>query len=221
MTFWDRFRSGYDNPLRQGGGAPNGYSTAYGGVAPMEQYGLPGFKQFQSNTQQFADERGGGPFRGQQEALAGILMRQAQGQDSLSAEQLRQQTGRLQAMQASMAAGARPSNAAMASRLAMQNAGEIGGNMAGNAAMAGIAERQAAANSLGGVLQGARGQDIDAYIGSMGLGLQAAQSQQQGMIGREQIRANRYGTAMQSPTKRDALYGVLQGLTGYMSGAGG
>lgn len=98
-------------------------------------------------------------FRGDQAQLADVLRRQMMGQDSLSAAQLRQSTDRNLAQQQAMAASARPGGGAMAARMAMQNAGRINQGLAGQQAMAGIAERQAAAQGLGGVLQGARGLD--------------------------------------------------------------
>lgn len=224
MSSWtDYIRSPLGGTMRRtargAGGAPTGYSTAYEGTAPPDSaaYNIPGYDQRAGSYQQFADERGGGPFRGQQEALANLLMRQAQGQDSLSAEQLRQGLGQLQAQQMSTMAGARPSNAALASRTASQNMGNVGAQMAGNQAMAGIAERNAASQALGGVLGQARGQDIGAYLGANQLSAQEAQNQQQAQFGREQIRANRYGTAMQSPSVGEVTLGALQGFGGLLA----
>lgn len=201
-----------NSPLRQSGGTPSGYNDQYGGVAPQSAYDMPGYQQRAGELSGFAKDRGGGPFRGQQEELSNMLMAQARGEQSYSAEQLRQNAGRMQSMQQSMAAGARPSQSAMANRMAMQGASRIGTDMIGQQALAGIAERNAAAQSLGGVLQGARGQDIDAYLGAQGLGLQNAAGQQAGQLGREQIRANRYDTAMGSPSNKEALIGALTGV---------
>jgi hypothetical protein len=95
-------------------------------------------------------------------ALRDQLRRYASGEDSLSAEQLRQGLQQQQSMQQSMAASARPANAAMAARTAAIQAGRNSSGMAGNAAMAGIAERQAATQSLGNMIIGERGNELNA-----------------------------------------------------------
>lgn len=140
----------------------------------------------------FANTRGGSPYRDQQTALANVLMGQATGQNSFAREQLRQDMGRAQSAQQSMAAGARPNQSAMAARLAMQNMGNIQSGMAGQSALAGIAERNAAANALGAVLQGARGQDNESYLGSMDLANQNAHNALVGSMGFQQNETERY-----------------------------
>ncbi len=92
----------------------------------------------------------------------------ASGQNSLAAEQLRQGLGQQQAAQQSMAASASPQNAAMAARTAMNNMNRNAYGMAGNAAMAGIAERNAATQALAQMNLGQRGQDIEVGLGSRG-----------------------------------------------------
>ncbi len=92
----------------------------------------------------------------------------ASGQNSIAAEQLRQGLGSQQAAQQSMAASASPQNAAMAARTAMNNMNRNAYGMAGNAAMAGIAERNAATQALAQMNLGQRGQDIDVGLGSRG-----------------------------------------------------
>lgn len=99
-------------------------------------------------------------------ALREALRRRAAGQDSLSAEQLRQGLGQQLAMQQSMAAGASPANQAMAARTAMMGANRAATGMAGNAALAGIQERSAAEKALQDMILGQRQQDIQASLGS-------------------------------------------------------
>lgn len=90
----------------------------------------------------------------------------ASGQNSVSAEQLRQGLGQNLAAQRSYAAGASPQNAAMAARTGAMNMGRLGYGMAGQQAIAGLAERNQAQNNLTGAIQGARGQDLQAALGS-------------------------------------------------------
>lgn len=104
----------------------------------------------------------GGDINGQMDALK----RLASGQDSYSAEQLRQGLQQNVAAQQSMAAGANPSNAAMAARNAMNNTARLGYGMSGQQALAGIQERQAAQQALANLTLGARGQDLQAATGS-------------------------------------------------------
>jgi hypothetical protein len=97
-------------------------------------------------------------------ALRGQLRDQASGKLSMSKEQLRQGLQQNLSAQSAMAAGARPGSAPMAARTAMMNAGRMGAGMSGQAAMAGIAERQAAQSSLGGMIMNQRDQDLRAAL---------------------------------------------------------
>ena len=99
-------------------------------------------------------------FRAGQERLVEQLQRRASGEDSLSEQQLRAGAGTALAQQQALAASARPGQQGAAARTAAQQAGRITGGLAGQAALAGIQERTAAQQALGGVLAGARGQDI-------------------------------------------------------------
>lgn len=90
----------------------------------------------------------------------------ARGRESVSAMQLQQALGQNQAQQQSMAAGARPGNAAMAARGAAMNAGRQGAGLAGQQAMAGIQERQAAQNALNEMLLKQRQQELQGALGS-------------------------------------------------------
>lgn len=78
----------------------------------------------------------------------GALGAVANGQNSVSAEQLRQGLQQSQAQQMSMAAGAAPQNQAMAARTAMMNAGNAASGMMGQQAVAGLQERQGALNTM-------------------------------------------------------------------------
>jgi len=95
-----------------------------------------------------------------------MMRDRAMGKDSLSAEQLRQglqqQQAQFQSMAAGGPAGAQPMNA----RTAMLASGRASSAMAGNAAMAGIAERQAALDAWQQAILGARGQDAQVALGS-------------------------------------------------------
>jgi hypothetical protein len=94
------------------------------------------------------------------------LQRQARGENSVSAEQLRQGLGQMLGQQRSMAASASPQNAAMAARTASIQSGRIGSGMAGQQALAGLAERNQAQQQYGQLLQGLRGQELQASLGS-------------------------------------------------------
>ncbi len=125
-------------------------------------------------------ERGYAALGAEAGALRQQLGRYASGQDSLSAEQLRQSLQQNQAAQQSFAAGARPGMQAMAARTAAMQMGRNATGMAGNQAMAGIAERQAATQSLGNMIGQLRGQDLQAALNSRttsmgGYGQQAGQ----------------------------------------------
>src|SRR5689334_5654655 len=94
------------------------------------------------------------------------LQGQAQGQNSVSAEQLRQGLQQLYGQQRSMAAGASPRNAAMAARTASIQSARLGQGMAGQQALAGLQERQQAVAAYANLRQGLRGQDLNATLGS-------------------------------------------------------
>lgn len=102
-----------------------------------------------------------------------FLMDLASGKHSVSAEQLRQGMQQNIAGQQSMAAGARPANAAMAARTAMMNSGRIGSGLAGQTALAGLMERQQAQQALAQLNLGQRGQDLQAALGSRGNAINA------------------------------------------------
>lgn len=189
---------------------------------------------FNASTARDSDQRGA------QLQAAEFFNQQMRGQNSLSAEQLRQgQMGNVAAQQA-LAASARPGQGAMATRQAMGNAARLGYGMSGQAAMAGIAERSAAAQNYAGQLQGIRGQDLQlnqfnagqfqganmanqqAQLGMYGLNdaqqrglyglqLQQAGMQQAGGIAYEGDRTDRFAAAAGQPTPAARYLGAAQG----------
>ena len=101
----------------------------------------------------------------------------ANGQNSVSALQLRQSLQQNQAAQQSMAASAAPQNAAMAARTAAIQSGVLGAGLAGQQAVAGLQERNQAQQQLGSLLLGQRGQDLSASNQANGQVLQAGPGQ--------------------------------------------
>lgn len=93
---------------------------------------------------------------------ADYLRRVSRGEESLSAQQLKDSLARVNAQQASMAASAAPQNQAMAALNASRNAMQASSGLAGQQAMAGIAERAAAHDALGRMLLQQRGQEQNA-----------------------------------------------------------
>lgn len=89
----------------------------------------------------------------------------ASGKVSVSAEQLRQALGQNMSAQRSMAASASPQNAQMAALMASRNAMSAGAGLAGQQALAGIQERQAAQQALAQLLLQQRQQELQAALG--------------------------------------------------------
>lgn len=109
--------------------------------------------QSQQRYEQYGQQAGG--------ALAG-LQAQANGQNSVSALQLRQGLQQNLAAQRAQAASAAPQNAAMAARTAAIQSSRLGAGLAGQQAVAGLQERNQAQQNYGQLLQGLRGQDLNA-----------------------------------------------------------
>jgi hypothetical protein len=97
----------------------------------------------------------------------------ANGQNSVSALQLKQAQQQNLASQRSMAAGAAPGNAAMAARGAAMNMGRIGYGLAGQQAVAGLQERNQAQQAYANMLGQARGQDMQGALGGLGTAVSA------------------------------------------------
>lgn len=119
------------------------------------------------------------------------LQRIARGEESVSAMQLGQSLQKNQAAQQSMAAGARPGNAAMAARTAAMTAGRQGAGLAGQQAVAGLQERQQAQMALQQALLQQRQQELTATntgrsqaMGGWGTALGGREA---GVSGREQL----------------------------------
>ena len=126
---------------------------------------------------------------------------QMEGKNSLSRLQLQQANDAALAQQRSMAASAAPGNQALAQLSAMQNQGRLSQGLAQQQAMAGIAERDAAARGA----------------------LANAAQQQQGGIAYEGNRTARAGAALGTPTQGENLLGAaIGGAKAYaMMGHGG
>lgn len=120
------------------------------------------------------------------EALAG-LRATAMGQNSVSAEQLRQGLAQNLANQQSMAAGASPNNAAMAARTAAIQSGRLGAGLAGQQAVAGLQERNQAQQQYAALLEALRQQELQAALQArqnalMGYGAQNAGTPEKSFI---------------------------------------
>lgn len=116
----------------------------------------------------FADqsERGYAQYGAQGQGALDQLQAQANGQNSVSALQLRQGLQQNLAAQRAQAASASPQNAAMAARTAAMQSSRLGAGLAGQQAVAGLQERNQAQQQYGAMLQGLRGQDLNAALSS-------------------------------------------------------
>src|SRR3990167_2176388 len=148
------------NPFGDDGWLSKGLNNIFAGRHDENPYkieggpGTRGTRLESGRASRFANqgEQGFGQLGQESEAVRRRLGRVARGKDSISAEQLRQGLQQNVAGQQAMAAGARGGNSGMASRNAMRNAASMGSGMAGQQALAGIAERQAADQSLGNMI---------------------------------------------------------------------
>jgi hypothetical protein len=209
---------GVDPSGRLGAAADQGQRFAGTGAANYAQSG-------RDLTRQRRDMRG---LSDQYGGLAQQYGRIASGQDSISAEQLRQGLQMNQAAQMSAAAGAAPQNQVMAARNAAIQMGRQGMGLAGQQAMAGLQERRDALGGQlgamggqsqlqsaiqGGLLTG-RGQDVQ-------FGLGGQQNAIQGYGNIEQNRTQRYGQVAGAPTPGEQVLGALQGIAGTAAQYGG
>lgn len=94
------------------------------------------------------------------------LRRRSAGENSVTAEQLRQGLAQNVAAQRSMAAGAPPSMQAMAARTAMMNTNRLGSAMAGQSAIARLQEQQAAEKALADAIAQQRALEANVALGS-------------------------------------------------------
>jgi hypothetical protein len=169
------------NPYRDALGGDNGIGARAGGLAGYagQQYGLNNYAL--GNTENY-------------------LKGQMQGQNSVSAEQLRQGLQQQLAQQQSMAASANPNDSAMAARNAAMNMGQASQALAGQQATAGLQERNAAAQQLGQLQLGQLGTNAQTALG----GFNAA--------------TGAYGAALSNPQK--TVGGFVGGLLGGAAGGG-
>lgn len=217
----------------------NGLDRRKNSTAPevnADNFQLPGFGSRGRSLLQQADYAAGrgapsigeSAFRGNQQGLVNLLQQQAMGQGpSAAGLQLKDALGRnVSAQQALLATGGGPA----AARSASQQAGALGGSLAGQAAQARVQEQLGAQGLLSQTLQGARGQDLqrtmaqsDAELRSRGLNdqqiarlrqmeLDNARLQQAGTMGLEQIYTQRRGQDLGVPTSTEQAIGGLSGL---------
>lgn len=161
---------------RKPGGGGNGFKTPFGTVhMPNDLTESESQKRQREQllnqggaASNFANtgEQGYGAMSAEAQQARDYLRRLASGQDSLSREQLRQGVQQNRAAQQSFAASAAPRDQAMAGIMGANNMARANYGMSGQAAMAGIAERQAASQALNQAILGARGQDLQAAQGS-------------------------------------------------------
>ncbi len=95
-----------------------------------------------------------------------MLRDRAMGNNSVTAEQLRQGLQSLYGQQRSAAASASPQNAAMAARTAMINSARLGSATSGQAALARLQEQRDAEKAYMDSLLGLRGQELQGALGS-------------------------------------------------------
>lgn len=131
------------------------------------------------------------------------LQAQANGQNSVSAEQLRQGNQQALAAQSAMAAGASPNNSAMAARNAAMNMGRLSYGLSGQQATAGLQERQQAQQALANLQLGQSGQNM------------------QGALGGYNAATGAYGAALGTPQKTwgSTIQGAINAGTGFLSKA--
>lgn len=181
-----------------------GRPSAFGEIDP---HGNVANTAGQSNDFANRGERGFYQLGREGDAEREALRRLARGEDSYSAEQLRGSLQQNLAAQRSMAASAAPGNQAMAARTAAIQGGRMGAGLAGQQALAGIAERQAAQQSLMNALLQQRQQDLQASLGGR-------QNALQGYLGLEQARTGRYAADKGVPGTGEQLIGGAASVLG-------
>ena len=145
-------------------------------------------------------------FRGNQQDLINQLTNYATGKESVSQLNLAQAAQQNIASQMAMAAGARPGMGGLAQRAAAQNAGNIQTQLAQQSSIAGLQEREAAANQLQALLGTARGQDLS--NNQFNAGQQNQQSQVGAQLGTQASIANA-GNQTQASIAGQQLAGQL------------
>lgn len=216
-----------------------------GQYAPDEsKFQLPGLAQAQGFAQQNAqnalgaaapmvDQGQADQFRGQQSQLAGMLMQGAQGNGPSAAQGLLQQQTQNNIANAYAMAQANPNNAGAARNIANQ-AAMANQQAAGQGAIMRAQEQQAAQGQLGGLLSGARGQDLgvagqnaqlaqnqfqlgnQAALGWSGQQLGANEAQLRANLAEQQMKANAYANAQAGG--RQLLGGTLSAGSALLGG---
>lgn len=228
-------------------GAAGGFLLGGGSDDERRQYDpnydnfmLPGYGQTRGQYDSMigqgprgAPQAGMSGFRGGQQQLSSMLFNQARGQgpgQEIARRQAAQQVEQGMGQQMAMARSARPGQSAMAARNAAMASGQLQGAGAQAASMGGLAAQQSAIGQLGGVLQGARGQDLQRNIANAGMRqqqmsiddarqmellrqrLQMDRFQQMGGMGYEQARMGGANLAAQQPSDWDKILGAAQGF---------
>lgn len=160
------------------------------------------YQQSYENASGAMDPNAQKEWRGGQQQLAGNLLGTLNGTQPSVAQQQLQNTTQGNVANAYAMAAASPNNAG-AARMAANNAGAINQQAAGQGALLRAQEVQNAQGQLGGVLSGARQQDIGAYGQAGQLGLASLgglgdinKTMMQGRINQESQQQNAfYGTA--------------------------
>lgn len=129
---------------------------------------------------------------GEQDAY---MQRVARGEESVSAEQLRQSLAQNLSAQRSMAASASPQNSTMAALNASRQAMQLGSGAAGQQALAGIQERQSAQQQLTDALLRRRAQEQQT----------ALQARQLAMASQPPSWMDRFGGAIQAGAQLAAM----------------
>lgn len=205
----------------------------YGGVN-KGNYDLPGFQDQYNQYGQLAGQNRGTPtsqYDAQQSAFGQQLMNEAQGKgvgQQIIRQNLAEGQGNLARQQQSMAASARPGMGALQARNAAMNTADGASKLGGQAAFAGSNLQLNSMGQYGNFLQGARQQDLDSQLRTMGLNdqrqlellrqrLQSSGMQQQGGMGYEQNRLGRYGVAAGTPTTGEQILSGATGLAGLLT----
>lgn len=190
--------------LSKGGGA---IRDGLGGLTnrPGEEEQRQGLTSQSGKASSFAGYGEGefGRLSGELAGETGYLRDIARGKQSVTAEQLRQSLQQNLAAQQSMAAGASPQNASMAALQASRNAMQLGSGLAGQQAVAGMQERQAAQNALAQLLLQQRQQGLSAALGG------------------RQMAIGALGSITPGQSTLDQLAGPLLGGLGLATGGGG
>lgn len=196
----------------------------YGGV-DYRNFQVPGYNGMFNNLGNAANRFGGqgSSFRGDQVGLGNTLRNEANGNgvgQQLVRQQARDMADRASAQQFAAVGGARPGMQAMAARNAMLGSAMAQSEVGGQSAMASGQMTLGAQNAYGNFLQGARGGDMQQQQQNNQAQLQAWQQQaqlagmqQNGNMGYEANRAQRYGAMLgqNQPTDTEKYLGMLQG----------